>query len=250
MTNFKNKIALVTGAATGIGRATAILLAAKGAKVMVTDVNETEGRNTIQLIEEQGGQAVFHLLDVSNKTQVDEVTAAIVATEGSLDLAVNNAGIGGKVAPLHELPLEDWNKMMDINLSGVFYCMQAQIKAMLAQGSGRMVNVSSLAGVGGMSRGSSYSAAKHGVIGLSKSAAIEYGQANIRINVVCPGFTETAIIDQVPDKVLDFTVKTRVPLKRLGKPEEIAKGIAWLLSDDSSFVTGHCMFLDGGMKAG
>ncbi|MGB0930619.1 MAG: SDR family NAD(P)-dependent oxidoreductase, partial [Chitinophagales bacterium] len=178
------------------------------------------------------------------------VTAAIVASEGSLDLAVNNAGIGGKLAPLHELPLEDWNKMMAINLSGVFYCMQAQIKVMLAQGGGRMVNVSSLAGVGGMGMGSSYSAAKHGVIGLSKSAAIEYGKYNIRVNVVCPGFTETAIIEQVPDKVLEFSVKTRVPLKRLGKPEEIAKGIAWLLSEESSFVNGHSMFLDGGMKAG
>ncbi len=249
MKNFDNKIALVTGAAMGIGRATALVLAEKGAKVMVTDVNKASGEETVDLIEAKGGTAKFYHLDVSNKEQVNEVVAKIVESEGSLDLAVNNAGIGGRIAPLHEVKLKDWNKMMRINLSGVFYCMQAQIKCMLAQGGGSMVNVASLAGLNGVGRGSSYSAAKHGVVGLTKSAAIEYGNFNIRVNAVCPGFIETAIIDQVPDQLIEFTVKTGVPLKRIGQPDEVAKVIAWLLSEDASYVNGHSMLIDGGMKA-
>ena len=181
MRKLENKIALVTGAATGIGRATAIALAKEGAKVMVTDINETEGLETVNRIKKEGGQAKFFQLDVSKKEQVDAVVMEIFTTEGALDLAVNNAGIGGVPSALHEIKLEDWKRMMDINLTGVFLCLQAELKCMLQKGSGRIVNVASLAGLNGMPGGSSYSAAKHGVIGLTKSVAAEYGLSLIHI---------------------------------------------------------------------
>jgi NAD(P)-dependent dehydrogenase (short-subunit alcohol dehydrogenase family) len=249
MRKLENKIALVTGAATGIGRATAIALAKEGAKVMVTDINETEGLETVNRIKKEGGQAKFFQLDVSKKEQVDAVVMEIFTTEGALDLAVNNAGIGGVPSALHEIKLEDWKRMMDINLTGVFLCLQAELKCMLQKGSGRIVNVASLAGLNGMPGGSSYSAAKHGVIGLTKSVAAEYGSLNIRTNAVCPGFIQTPILDNVPQSILDHSTKFRVPMKRIGQPEEVAKAIVWLLSEDSTYVNGHHLLIDGGFSA-
>jgi NAD(P)-dependent dehydrogenase (short-subunit alcohol dehydrogenase family) len=249
MRKLENKIALVTGAATGIGRATAIALAKEGAKVMVTDINETEGLETVNRIKKEGGQAKFFQLDVSKKEQVDAVVMEIFTTEGALDLAVNNAGIGGVPSALHEIKLEDWKRMMDINLTGVFLCLQAELKCMLQKGSGRIVNVASLAGLNGMPGGSSYSAAKHGVIGLTKSVAAEYGSLNIRTNAVCPGFIQTPILDNVPQSILDHSTKFRVPMKRIGQPEEVAKAIVWLLSEDSTYVNGHHLLIDGGFMA-
>jgi NAD(P)-dependent dehydrogenase (short-subunit alcohol dehydrogenase family) len=249
MRKLENKIALVTGAATGIGRATAIALAKEGAKVMVTDINETEGLETVNRIKKEGGQAKFFQLDVSKKEQVDAVVMEIFTTEGALDLAVNNAGIGGVPSALHEIKLEDWKRMMDINLTGVFLCLQAELKCMLQKGSGRIVNVASLAGLNGIPGGSSYSAAKHGVIGLTKSVAAEYGSLNIRTNAVCPGFIQTPILDNVPQSILDHSTKFRVPMKRIGQPEEVAKAIVWLLSEDSTYVNGHHLLIDGGFSA-
>ena len=249
MRKLENKIALVTGAATGIGRATAIALAKEGAKVMVTDINETEGLETVNRIKKEGGQAKFFQLDVSKKEQVDAVVMEIFTTEGALDLAVNNAGIGGVPSALHEIKLEDWKRMMDINLTGVFLCLQAELKCMLQKGSGRIVNVASLAGLNGIPGGSSYSAAKHGVIGLTKSVAAEYGSLNIRTNAVCPGFIQTPILDNVPQSILDHSTKFRVPMKRIGQPEEVAKAIVWLLSEDSTYVNGHHLLIDGGFMA-
>jgi NAD(P)-dependent dehydrogenase (short-subunit alcohol dehydrogenase family) len=249
MRKLENKIALVTGAATGIGRATAIALAKEGAKVMVTDINETEGLETVNRIKKEGGQAKFFQLDVSKKEQVDAAVMEIFTTEGALDLAVNNAGIGGVPSALHEIKLEDWKRMMDINLTGVFLCLQAELKCMLQKGSGRIVNVASLAGLNGMPGGSSYSAAKHGVIGLTKSVAAEYGSLNIRTNAVCPGFIQTPILDNVPQSILDHSTKFRVPMKRIGQPEEVAKAIVWLLSEDSTYVNGHHLLIDGGFMA-
>lgn len=246
----QNKIALVTGAASGIGRGTAEVLGQKGAKVIVTDINEKGGLETVELIKSAGGDAVFYYLNVEHKSEIDAVTNKIVATEGRLDLAVNNAGIGGVLSPLHEVKLEDWDKMIAINLTGQLLCMQAQIKAMLVNGGGSIVNVSSLAGVNGVPYGGPYAAAKHGLIGLTKTAAREYAKANIRVNVVCPGFVETAILDGVPEKVLDFTVKYSTPMRRLGQPIEVGQSIAYLLSEEASFITGTSLFLDGGMKAG
>ena len=246
MEKLKDKVAFVTGGATGIGRATCIAIAAEGANVMVTDINKEEGMQTLALIKEGGGNGEFFHLDVSNPEQVNEVVTKIFTKYGSLDLAVNNAGIGGVFGAIHELKLENWNKMMSINLTGVFLCLQAEIRVMLQNGGGRIVNISSLAGLNGMPGGSSYAAAKHGVIGLSKSAAIEYGSMNIRVNSVCPGFIETPILKDVPQKILDYSTQIRVPMKRIGQPQEVANSIVWLLSDDSSYINGHSLCIDGG----
>lgn len=245
----KQKTAFITGAATGIGKSTAILLANEGNKVIVTDVNETLGQETTNAINSSGGSAQFYKLDVSNQDEVNAVTSQVMQKEGSIDYAVNNAGISGDFGPFHEMTIDNWNKVIAIDLSSILFCMQSQIKCMLQTGAGSIVNISSMAGLKGVPGGAAYAAAKHGVIGLTKSAAIEYGRLNIRVNVVCPGFTETAILGAVPQKTLEFTSKVLVPMKRLGKPEEIAETISYLLSDKSSFINGHALPIDGGMNA-
>jgi NAD(P)-dependent dehydrogenase (short-subunit alcohol dehydrogenase family) len=250
MESLKDKVAFVTGAAMGIGRSTAILLAEKGAKVMVTDLNEAQGKATTSIINDAGGYAKFYKLDVSSREEITTVCNTIFTTEGSLDLAVNNAGIGGTMKPLHEIPAEKWENLLSVSLSGVFYCMQEELKHMLPKGGGRIVNVASLAGLNGVGGGSSYAAAKHGVIGLTKSAAVEYGAFNVRINSVCPGFIQTSLLDNVPAEILDYSTQLRVPMKRIGTAEEVAKAIVWLLSDASSYVNGHQLLLDGGFNAG
>lgn len=248
--SIKNKIAVITGAGLGIGRATALLLARHGAKVMVTDLNVLEGEKTVQMITEAGGYGVFYKLDVSIREDVMLVFKQIFDTEGAIDFGVNNAGIGGGIGPIHEIPFSAWDRMIGVCLSGVFYCMQEEIKYMLSNQFGRIVNVSSLAGLNGIGTGADYSAAKHGVIGLTKTAALEYGEFNVRTNAVCPGFIKTAILDEVPKEVQDYSTNIRVPLKRVGTPEEVADVIMWLLSDASSYVNGDQILIDGGFKAG
>ena len=248
--SIKNKVAFVTGAALGIGRETAILLAKKGAKVMVTDINVEEGNKTVSIINDTGGYAKFFMLDVSKKENIQSVCKTIHSSEGSLDLAVNNAGIAGGIGPIHEIPFEAWERMITICLSGVFYCMQEELKRMLPNGFGRIVNVSSLAGLNGLGTAGDYSAAKHGVIGLTKTAALEYGAFNVRVNAVCPGFIQTAIMDDVSQEVQDYITQVRVRMKRIGTAKEVAEAIVWLLSDSSSYVNGENLILDGGFKAG
>ncbi len=250
MESIKNKVALVTGGAMGIGKATALLLGQHGAKVMVTDINKEKGQETAQLINDAGGYAKFYTLDVSKKEAVTQVCKAIFTTEGSLDLAVNNAGVGGAMAPMHLVKFADWERTIGICLSGVFFCMQEELKYMLAKGGGKIVNISSLAGLNGVATGSVYSTAKHGVLGLTRSAALEYGAYNVRINAVCPGFIQTAILDDVPQKIIDYSTNIRVPMKRIGKPEEVANTILWLLSDASSYINGENLVVDGGFNAG
>ncbi len=246
----KGKVAFVSGAGSGIGKATALKLAGLGAHVIVTDINDENGQAVTDKITNSGGQASYYHLDVAERASVENCFAAIGQKHGPVHFSVNNAGIGGAPAAIHEIKIENWQRMIDINLTGVFHCLQAQIKMMLAtQTQGCIVNVSSLAGLNGVPGGGSYVAAKHAVIGLTKTAAKEYAQAGIRVNAVCPGFVETNIIKGVPDNVLDFNNKFLVPMKRLGKPEEIADAIAWLLGDQSSFVTGHSLHLDGGLMA-
>ena len=246
----KDKTAFITGAAKGIGRATAVALSASGCRVILTDIDEKALDETNATIEAEGGQATSYLLDVSNRDQVNAVHQQALKEHQRIDYFINNAGIGGKLMPLHLTPIEEWQKVMAVDLDSVFYCLQAQINILLPQGGGNIINVASLAGKKGVPLGAPYSAAKHGVIGLTKTAALEYGAHNIRVNAVCPSFLETDILDGVPDKVLDFVTNYRVPLKRLGKPEEAANAILWLLSDKSSFVNGHSLVMDGGMEAG
>ena len=241
--------ALVTGAGTGIGRTTSLVLANAGAKVIVSDINEAAAAETVDLIRQAGGTASFIACDVSDRKQVEHLVVQSIATFGPVKYAVNNAGIGGRLNPLHETEFDDWDRMMAINLSGVFYCLREEIKAMLHHHGGSIVNISSLAGLGGVPGGSPYAAAKHGVIGLTKSAAMEYARFNIRLNAVCPGWTETPILDNLEAEMLQKSVRRYVPMRRLGRPEEVAETILWLLSDKSSFTTGHCLTVDGGMKA-
>jgi len=246
----KGKVAFVSGAGNGIGETTAKKLASLGAHVILTDINDSNGLKVTDEINNSGGAASYIHLDVSDKSEVNEVFEKIAKEHKQLDMAVNNAGIGGSLASIHEVKMADWDQMIAINLSGVFYCLQSELKLMLShQTKGGIVNISSLAGLKGIPYGSPYTAAKHAVIGLTKSAAVEYAKSGIRVNAVCPGFTKTAILDGVPDRSLDYSLKFQVPMKRLGQPEEIADAIAWLLSDQSSFVTGHSLYLDGGMMA-
>ena len=245
MSDFNKKIAFVTGGGDGIGRATSVALSACGAKVIVTDINEKMGKQAVDQIKSMGNEASFFKMDVSVETEVKSITEIVVEENKKIDLAVNNAGVGGDFESIHKTDLSDWNSTLNINLNGVFLCMKYQIKYMLRNRFGRIVNVSSMAGLKGVGGGASYSASKHGVIGLTKSAAIEYGDHNIRVNSVCPGFIDTKLIKNVPKNVIDFNMKIN-PMKRIGKTKEVADSILWLLSEKSSFVNGHSISIDGG----
>ena len=245
-----NKTAFITGAAKGIGRATAVALSTAGCRVILTDIDETALAETVENLRKEGANVSSYLLDVGQPDEINRVHEQALADHQTIEYFVNNAGISGQHAPLHLTPAEEWHKVINIDLTRVFQCLQAQVKILLPQGGGSIVNVASLAGKKGVVLGAPYAAAKHGVLGLTKTAALEYGQHGIRVNAVCPSFLETDIIQPVPDKVLDFVKNHRVPLKRLGLPEEAANTIAWLLSDQSSFVNGHGLTMDGGMSVG
>jgi len=245
VSDFNKKIAFVTGGGDGIGRATSVALSACGAKVIVTDINEKMGKQTVDQIKSMGNEASFFKMDVSVENEVKSITEIVIEENKKIDLAINNAGVGGDFESIHKTDLYDWNSTLNINLNGVFLCMKYQIKYMLRNRFGRIVNVSSMAGLKGVGGGASYSASKHGVIGLTKSAAIEYGDHNIRVNSVCPGFIDTKLIRNVPYKVIEFNKKIN-PMKRIGKTKEVADSILWLLSEKSSFVNGHSISIDGG----
>lgn len=246
----KNKTAFITGAAKGIGRATAVALSSFGSKIIITDIDEGALENTKVELEKMGAEVASYILDVSKPNDIASVHQQAQKEHQQIDYFVNNAGISGALAPLHLTPAEEWNKVINVDLTSVFYCLQEQVKILLSQGGGNIVNIASLAGKRGVVLGAPYAAAKHGVLGLTKTAALEYGQHNIRVNAVCPSFLETDIIQPVPEKVLDFVKNHRVPLKRLGKPEEAAATIVWLLSDQSSYVNGQGIVMDGGMSVG
>jgi NAD(P)-dependent dehydrogenase (short-subunit alcohol dehydrogenase family) len=248
----EGKVALVTGAGSGIGKATASVFAREGAKVVVADVDAEGGQETVDALRASDGEALFVETDVSDANQVEALVAGCVEAYGRLDCAVNNAGI---VSPArvrtHELPEDAWDKVIAINLKGVWLCLKYEIAQMLEQGSGAVVNISSIAGLVGVDNTSAYTSAKHGVVGLTKTAALEYGGDGIRINAVCPGYTMTPIIDRSvalrPDLV-EWAV-ARHALGRMAEPEEIAEAAVWLCSDAASFVTGHAMPVDGGYTA-
>jgi len=248
--SFNGKVALVTGAASGIGRSSAQLYAREGAKVAVADVDEIGGMQTVSLICEAGGQAFFVRADVSSPRDCEDMVRQTIEKYGRLDYACNNAGIGGEQNPTGEYSIEGWQKVIAINLSGVFYCMKYEIPEMLKVGSGSIINMASILGQVAFAGSPAYVAAKHGVIGLTKTTAVEYAAQGIRINSVGPAFIQTpmiAALEENPD-----TLKMLVdlhPMGRLGNPDEIAELVVWLSSDRASFVTGAYYAVDGGYLA-
>jgi NAD(P)-dependent dehydrogenase (short-subunit alcohol dehydrogenase family) len=244
----ENKVAIITGAGSGIGKATAELFAREGAKVVVSDINEENGKNAVEGIKKNGGEAYFVKADSSRPEDNEMLVKQTVEKYGRLDIAVNNAGIGGPLAPTGEYPLDGWKKVIDINLSGVFYGLRYQIPAMLSSG-GSIVNIASILGNAGTRFSPAYVAAKHGVVGLTKAAALEYADKNIRINSVGPGYIKTPLVMNALDKDTLNALVGLHPIGRLGESEEIAELILWLASSKSSFVTGSYYAADGGYLA-
>ena len=248
-TTFKNKVVLVTGGSFGIGRATAITFAKKGAKVVIADWKENE--ETMNIIENISSDAIFVKCDVSKSDDVKALIEKTIDTFGRLDFAFNNAGIEGTSAPTQDCTEENWDKTISVNLKGIWLCMKYEIPEMLKTGKGAIVNCASVAGLVGFQGLPAYVASKHGVIGLTKTAALEYAKLGIRVNVVCPGVIQTPMIDRLTGKkkeaIEQFTGLE--PIGRFGNPEEIADAVLWLCSDEASFVTGLAMPVDGGFVA-
>jgi len=248
--NFEGKTVIVTGAGSGIGRATALLFAKEGAKVVVSNRTEKTGEETVRLIREKGGTALFVRADVSRPSDCENLVKQTMGKYGRLDAAFNNAGIGGELAPVADYSLEGWQQVISINLSGVFYCMKYEIPAMLQGGGGTIVNMSSILGQEGFGSATAYAAAKHGVVGLTQVAALDYSAKGIRINSVGPAFIETPMIAPVTaDKAARDMLVGLHPIGRLGKPEEVAELVVWLSSEKASFITGSYYPIDGGYLA-
>lgn len=239
------KVALVTGAGSGIGREAALLYAKNGAHVIVSDMNEIGGFETVEKIKATGGDARFIKADVSKPEENEHLVAKTLEAYKVLDIACNNAGIGGESNPVGEMSIEGWKKVIDINLNGVFYGMHYQIPAMLKQGKGSIVNIASILGQVGFANSSAYVAAKHGVVGLTKNAALEYSAKGIRINSIGPAFIKTPLLNQLDEATMNMLVSLH-PIGRLGDPKEVAELIVWLSSDKASFVTGSYYAIDGG----
>ncbi len=262
MKRFKNKVCLVTGAGSGIGRATAIAFAKEGARVVVADINMENVGNTLAILNSLGDkkkdtevEAFALKIDISKRDDVENMVRIIVETFGRLDCAVNCAGIAGPVSlPTHEYPEDLWHQQININLTGTWFCLKFQIAQMLKQGGGNIVNLSSAAGLIGQPENSPYAASKHGVVGITKTAAIEYATKNIRVNCICPTAIETPMImegrrklahnEDAKQQAINFQ-----RMKRMGQPEEVADVALWLCSDQSSFITGLAMPVDGGALA-
>ena len=245
------KVALVTGGSSGIGRATAQIFAREGAKVVVADVVVAGGEETVQLIKAAGGEAIFVKVDVAQPTDVEAMVKKAVEIYGRLDCAFNNAGIEGALQPTIEYDVTVWDRVFSINLRGLWLCMKAEIRQMLSQGGGAIVNTASAAGLVAVPGMSAYVAAKHGVVGLTKTAALEYAKAGIRVNAVCPGGVDTPMVQRVFSNNPQFAeaAASAEPVGRLAQPAEIGEAVVWLCSDSASFVTGLPMAVDGGMVA-
>jgi NAD(P)-dependent dehydrogenase (short-subunit alcohol dehydrogenase family) len=244
-----NKVAIVTGSGSGIGREVAYCYAREGARVVVSDIDTNGGRLTVDTILSQGGTAMFIKANVAEPKDNEMLVQKTVEHYGALHIACNNAGIGGPAALTGEYPLDGWSTVIGVNLSGVFYGMRYQLPEMLKSGGGAIVNVSSILGQVGFATASAYVAAKHGVVGLSKNAAIEYADKNIRVNSVGPAFIKTPLLDKHLDEATLNYLATKHPINRLGEPEEVAELILWLSSDKASFVTGSYYAIDGGYLA-
>jgi NAD(P)-dependent dehydrogenase (short-subunit alcohol dehydrogenase family) len=250
MGQFDDKVALVTGAGSGIGRATALAFAREGARVIVADVTD-QGRAVAQEIVAAGGTARFIQADVSDPAAVERLVAESVATYGRLDIAFNNAGIGGVMAQTADVTLEDWQRLLGINLTGVWLCMKHELAQMSAQGGGVIINNASILGLVGFRGASAYVASKHAVLGLTKTAALEYAQQHIRVTAVCPGFVHTPLVDEGlrDDVQAQQGIAALHAMGRMGEPDEIVGAVLWLASDAASFVTGSAFVVDGGYLA-
>jgi NAD(P)-dependent dehydrogenase (short-subunit alcohol dehydrogenase family) len=245
------KVAVITGGATGIGKSTAMLLAIKGIKVVISGRREAVGQKAIEEIRAQGGDAAFIAADVDNETQVSQIIGFALKKYGRLDLAVNNAGISNETKTIGDSDPAKFQAMLQTNVMGVYLCMKYEIQQMLKNGGGSIVNLASIAGLNGIPYAGPYAATKHAVVGLTKSGALDYATQNIRINAVAPGAIKTDIIagSIAQGQYDEATISAMHPIARMGNPEEIAHGIAWLLSDEASFVTGHILNIDGGFQA-
>lgn len=245
------KVALVTGAGSGIGRKSAELLAQEGARVLVCDLDEESGQQTLRCIRDAGGEADYRQIDVAQESEVEAMVAHCVERFGRLDCAVNNAGISGPSGGLETIELPDWNRVLAVNLTGVFLCMKYQIPRMREQGAGSIVNMSSGAGLIATPGLAPYSASKHGVLGITRAAAVENARLGVRINAVCPGSIDTPMLRAAmdTDPTVEKMIRASMPIGRLGEAEEVAEAVVWLCSDRASLVTGHSMGVDGASVA-
>ena len=251
MRTLDGKVAIVTGAGTGIGRAAALAFVREGARVLVAGLEPERLAETVELVRAAGGEALASHTDVADPAQAAAMVEAALAAWGRLDCAFNNAGIEGDTAPLADCTLENWQRVIAVNLTGTFLCLRAEIPAMLRGGGGAVVNCASVAGLVGFGGIPAYTASKHGVVGLTKAAALDYATSGVRVNAVCPGVIQTAMVDRFtggsPEAVAAMTAMQ--PVGRLGRPEEVAALAVWLCSDAASFVTGEAIAVDGGFVA-
>ncbi len=252
MDRFTEKVVVITGAGSGIGRITAQKFGVEGARVVVSDINEETGEETVSLIESEGGTATFVRANVAVFGEVETLMKTAVAQFGRIDIAVNNAGIGGKqLLKTAEHTHEDWDNVIAVNQTGVFYCMQVELQQMMRQQSGVIINIASIAGLRGLPNNLAYVASKHAVVGMTKTAAMEYAKYGIRVNAVCPVFTITNLFkpELFPDPALPEKLKRAVPMKRFAEASEMADAVLYLSSEGASFITGHALPIDGGLTA-
>jgi len=249
MGTIKDKVAIITGASSGIGKAIAVLFSKEGAKVVVSDIDEKKGKEVVKEINDKGGDSIFVKADSSSSEDNKRLVEKTVEKFGALHIAVNNAGIGGPQANVGDYPIDGWEKVIAINLNGVFYGMRYQIPAMEKSNGGSIINMASILGSVGFPTSAAYVAAKHGVVGLSKNAALEYATKNIRVNSVGPGFIKTPLVEENLDADTLKFLETKHAMNRLGEPNEVAELCLWLASDKSSFVTGSYYTVDGGYTA-
>lgn len=245
---FTGKVALITGGGSGMGRATAVAFAREEAQVVVVDSDAAKGEETCQHIQDAGGTAIFMLTDVSQAPAVEAMVNSTIATYGRLDCAFNNAGINIEHGPLTQCSEADWDRILAVNLKGIWLCMKYEIPHLIANGGGAIVNTASVVGLVGTRGCSAYVASKHGIIGLTKAAALDHAADHIRINAVCPGTIRTAMYEQRigTDEATAVRLAAEIPLGRLGQPQDVAEAVLWLCSDAASFVTGHALVVDGG----